>query len=49
MSINDNTPVLVGCGQVTQKISDPMVLNTALFKSAESLHQKDGAYLQLRS
>ena len=23
MSINDNTPVLVGCGQVTQKVSDP--------------------------
>ena len=23
MSINNNTPVLVGCGQVTQKVSDP--------------------------
>ena len=33
----------------TQKISDPLVLKTALFKSVESLHEKDGKYLQLIS
>lgn len=29
MSINDNTPVLVGCGQVTQKVDEAIRIRTS--------------------
>ena len=37
MSINDNTPVLVGCGQVTQKVENPMEAKNPIELMKESL------------
>ncbi len=51
MSINDNTPVLVGCGQVTQKVKDPMEAKNPieLMKESSLLAFEDTAIDQLEN